>query len=301
MRFILIPFLLLSLLGCASFDELAYTGMDKNDFIDKMTRNQMEFRSIYFDPKTGIEVWVPKRTVKYDLVLNSTAKIAIFENVTRPRPRFTALTIRVPEGYCQNWVGYCYDFGDGKLKSWHSEDELAIKAFEGQERAKLLIAVLQLERDKYNNEIEAIMERDSIARDTAERRYSSRERRQKNAFREAKKIELKRDRASKRNKAHARDIAYDVDQTPRYKSSRDSQNKHNVSTKMATSVQSLFSRLIETAITAYIYKELDIIEHHPSVSENDLRKIEEASRRGTRKALRKQKRMENLQWTAPIR
>ena len=74
----------MALSSCSSFDEIASVGMNKQDFVGAMSRNEMAFRSLYFDSKAGIEVWVPVRAVKYSLSLNSSAKIAIFENVTRP-------------------------------------------------------------------------------------------------------------------------------------------------------------------------------------------------------------------------
>ena len=48
---------LLILNGCSSFEELAYYGMDKNSFVDTMSRNQMSFRPIYFNREMGIEMW----------------------------------------------------------------------------------------------------------------------------------------------------------------------------------------------------------------------------------------------------
>ena len=64
--------------------------------------------------------------------------------------------------------------------------------------------------------------------------------------------------------------------------------------KSVLSSNNFFESLIEQAIGLYVQKALGIKPSYDGPSEDDLRKIEEASRRGMRKALRKQKRMDNV-------
>lgn len=295
---------LLILNGCSSFEELAYNGMDKNSFVDTMSRNQMSFRPIYFNREMGIEMWLPTRTVKYSLDLNKTAQIAIFEKVTRPRPRYTALTMRVPGGYCQNWVGYCYDFGDGRLLTWFTEDALENKALNGEDWAKLLITAIQLDREQYETQIDHIMKRDLISKDAAERSYMFANLREQNSYREIKKIELKRDQDLKKGKVPSQSQTYTY-YDPEYDAYRtvNSQpiQKPQVRSKVSSSLGPLFGRLIEAVLDAYIDEKLGLNTSNSNLSKSDLERIEEASRKGMRRAIKQQKRKDSMKWTAPIR
>jgi hypothetical protein len=82
--------------------------------------------------------------------------------------------------------------------------------------------------------------------------------------------------------------------------SSQSTQSSQVSSKVENSMGSLFGRLIEAVLDAYIDEKLGLNTSNSSLSKSDLEKIEEASRRGMRRATKQQKGKDKTKWTAPI-
>lgn len=298
MKKIILFLIMQNILGCASYDEVTYKGMSKLDFVDKTIRNEMDFRSVYFDSETGIEVLLPERNVKGDLVLNETAKIAVFENVTLPRPEFTYLTMRVPEGYCQNFYGYCYFYGDGVLKESFSVDELIEMSANGHSNAELLLAIIQLDEDIYNEEVSKIMEVFKISREDAERKHKFANIDRRNKFQERKRKIFEMDKLAKKNKRRAKQpILY----TSQPKDEHDLSRKEKSSKSSTSTIAGkLASSLINIAFEAYLDKEFGLDKSRAKYTSEDMENVRDAYRRKIKNE-RKKKQLNNLKWTAPIR
>lgn len=291
MRFLPLFFLSICLGGCASFESIVSEGMEKAKFAHSGVRNEMSFSPIYYNPKSGIEIVIPDRGY-----FNSSGQIVIFEDVSNPYPKWwlqnnkpLPLTYcKLKEGYLGGTVADCMNWGDGKVKSWMAEEAIAMKALQGDKDAELLLAVIQLYRDNENSDIENIMTRESVSRDDAERIYKR------------DQGKLARDYRDSISDQFMYEIKY-----KRKLINKNNNNPNYSQSHRPSKSDSLFEYLMFVAIDAYVDKALGINTGYSGISDEDLKRIEDASRKGMRKALQKNKRMQqvykNLSTPPPIR
>ena len=277
MRYFTIMSLFL-LFGCASFDNVIYAGMRKPDFLGDMARNEMSWQPVYYDPETRIEVVISKNNIFND---SNVGIAVVFEDVSFPYHVWWPMQgKRVPPG-CNERLNVCSRYaGDGIVRGWYHENEVAVKALEGDPDATLLAAIFQLIRESHEDEINQIAFNNSLSREAAEKKYVKKVRHE---YWDYEDIALEQwyenidiERASKV-------AASNVITEPR---------KRKIRTSSASN--SILEDLIDVAIELYVNKTLGLDHDHSLISANDLSKIEEASRRGTRKAIRKQARMKQI-------
>jgi len=279
---ILVTFLLLE--GCASFDNIISQGMEKEKFSHTGVRNELTFEPIYYDSKSKIEVLIPTG------LFNSTGQIVIFENVSHPYPVWwLKQSARIPKGYCE--YSNCMTWGNGIVKSWYSEDDITMKALQGDTDAKLLVSAIQLYRDSDISLIEQIMSRESVSRKAAERKHFYNKVKLRENYRDNITNHFKAEMTGRRVAQSTYSNSYiRLDNTaPRANSNPSSELKY----------------LMSLAIDLYVDKALGVTRNTSNISKVDLQKIENASKKGMRDALRKNKRMQqvykNLSTPVPIR
>ena len=274
---------------------IATTGMAKEKFSRLANRNQMDFETIYYDPESKIEILFLTEIFK------KPGTVIIFENVTHPHPHWwlsqphpkwwLSRTKKIPYGYCIE--RHCMNWGNGVLRKWLSEEEITIKALEGQADSELLVAVFQLFRDKENSEIDKIMIQNSISRDKAERKYSY------------KKWSIKQEYHSFTNE-HFSDEWVSIHKPKIVKKEtydRPLKNDLSVNSKTnhdeynsGSNSSSIFSTLISTAIEAYIHEKMGIGKSSYSrLSDDDLQRVQDAKRRGIQAAIRQRNILQQVQ------
>ena len=310
--------LLLTLSSCASQASFMKEGMSKKDFFDSFSVWYLNMEKIYYDPVSKIEIFAPNPL--YWTSENS-GLVTIFDNVSLEYAPLYTYCSQLPKGACQQK-------GNGQVRSWYNEEKIATLAIEGDEDAKLLLSVLTLRQEKFEKDIDKIMtdgiewgryeppftnvyykvqrkqkfdpDKEDIDKKTAieiykkYKKYEAREEQEElstnmfRAFTQSSKHYCGEDSKGGYYCSHKDDQKQVFVNPSRTKSSRNTE--HNTS----LSSNNFFSDLIDHALDLYVQKALGIKSPSYGPSKDDLREIEEASRRGMRKALRKQKRMDNI-------
>ena len=279
----LIAAVLVLLTGCVvpqNYSQVTYDGMSKYDFFDKTMAQNLDFRQIYYDYETNIEVFFLDSATWWNE--GDVGTISVFESVSRPTecPFGSAMSFDCREAL---YPVKNYSFserqpfmGTGKLKATYRTDELAELTTQGDEEARYLLAAYQIYNEKRNAEINKIKVslrcRSSRYENCAE--YEWRVQGRAHDLLMAKRKASRNRVSSTPIKSYTRASTYGT---------RVTNSGHSTSSKSSSS---LFDTLIDAAITGWVHKALDI-PLPGEISESNLRKIEEASRKGVRRANRK--------------
>lgn len=324
-RITLLLFLSINLAGCMTlpFEESVEHGMEKKRFIDNMrTFGFGRYESIYFNQKKGIEILIPRIELhdhyswKVFRFNDDEPQLVIFNKVTEPLPYYTTIDPELFQEFCNEWNPAplrCAYYGDGVLRRWFSEEELSQKVTLGDDDAKLLLSALQLRYEFVDNVISQTMQNNQMteadARETLFWSEFHRDRDHTKASLESAKRETAQYKQyayinnAEKNKSSPQSQSYDYYDSY-YEAfgteSSQSTQSSQVSSKVENSMGSLFGRLIEAVLDAYIDEKLGLNTSNSSLSKSDLEKIEEASRRGMRRATKQQKGKDKTKWTAPI-
>lgn len=277
----LIATVVMLLTGCVvpqNYSQVTYDGMSKSDFFDKTSSQSLDFQQIYYDGTTGVEVFFLDSANWWNG--SDVGLISVFESVSRPTDcPFASHT----GGGCAYALYPNLKFmerppymGNGRLKGSYRTDELAELTAQGDEEARYLLAAYQIYNEKRNAEINKIKVslrcRSSRYENCAEYEWRVQGRAYDLLMAQRK---VSRNRVSSTPiKSYARASTY---------GSRVTNSGHSTSSKSSSS---LFDTLIDAAITGWVHKALDI-PLPGEISESNLRKIEEASRKGMRKAIRR--------------
>lgn len=314
------------LAGCTTypFEELVEQGQEKKQFIKYMRNFGFgQYESIYFDQEKGVEILIPRihlhehyswKNFKYS---DDEPRLVIFNKVTEPLPYRPTIDPELFQEFCNEWNPNplkCAYYGDGVLHSWFSEVELSEQVALGDGDAKLLLSALQLRYDFIDNLIGQVMQNQEMteaeAREAIFWSEFQRDREHEEAGLElAKKGETTPNQQytyinkADKNKSVARSQS-DNERNPEYGADRTMRSQPVENTQASSSLEnsmgSLFGRLIAAALEAYVDDKLGLNTSSSSLSKSDLEKIEEASRRGMRRADQQRKRKNNMKWTAPI-
>jgi hypothetical protein len=302
---------LLILNGCASFDEVIYVGMHKADFRKQMSFNEMGgWAPIYYDANSKIEIAHAVNSFNGSEVGN----FVIFEDVSYPNHSWWPMQgMRVPKG-CDDggWSSDCRWSGDGVVRSWHNENDVLLRASQGGTDTNLLVAFFQLYLESQEAKVNQIIMKYSLSREAAQKRllkdrtneYYKYERIAHKQWAANWSPEHTQDHDLKNSTVSSQSQTYTY-YDPEYDAYRtvNSQpiQKPQVRSKVSSSLGPLFGRLIEAVLDAYIDEKLGLNTSNSNLSKSDLERIEEASRKGMRRAIKQQKRKDGMKWTAPIR
>ena len=217
----------------------------------------------------------------------------------------------------------CQQKGDGRIRSWYTESQIEELAISGDEEATLLLSVLTLRQEEFEKDITKIMDEGlewvwdhSSIKEGDKESYNPKIK----PIDRKKAIKIYKRYQTNLRYIHQRELAETMLHTfvnspmhicernfngspfCRHKSEENTASYSNIKKERARKTQpksslfsnNFFSDLIEHSLDLYVQKALGIKSPSHGPSKDDLREIEEASRRGMRKALRKQKRMDNI-------
>jgi hypothetical protein len=305
--------IILMLSGCASQSSLMVVGMTKEEFLQKTSFWEVNISKIYFDPTSRIEIFAPDPLYWSP---NNSGLITVVENVSAEFDPLYRYCDQMPKATCQQK-------GDGRIRSWYTESQIEELAISGDEEATLLLSVLTLRQEEFEKDITKIMNEglewvwdSSIIKGGQKESYNPIIK----PIDRKKAIKIYKDYQENLRFTHQRELAqmmlYTFVNSPMYVCDRDSngsplcrhKSEENTTSysnikkertrktqpKSSLSSNNFFEDLIEQALDLYVQKALGIKSPSYGPSKDDLREIEEASRRGMRKALKKQKRMDNI-------
>jgi hypothetical protein len=285
---------LMLLTGCVvpkTYNQIAYKGVSKYQLFDEASWQSLDFQQIYYDDKTNIEVFFLRSANWWNE--GDVGIISVFESVTKPTEcPFTSRGGRCPFILYPNLSMFETRpyMGNGTLKETYRTDELALLSAEGDIESSYLLAAYQIYNEKRNAQVSSIMSRNNWGesdRFSAESKWYQ----QGTAH-----DELMAQRKISRNRTSSTPIK-SYERASSY-GSRVTKSGHSSTSKSSSS---FLDTLIDAAITGWVHKTLDI-PLPGEISESNLRKIEEASRRGMSRAIRKsnpQKRIKDLLKTRP--
>lgn len=270
---------LMLLSGCIvpkTYNQIAYNGMPKYQFFDEASWQSLDFQQVYYDEKTKIEVFFLRSANWWNE--SDVGIISVFESVTNP----TQCPFTSRGGSCP-YILYpdspAFDrppfMGNGQLKDTYRTDELAKLTADGDIEASYLLAAYEIYNDKRNNHIRSIMARnnwDDSSRNRAEYEWY-----------EQGKVHDELIARRKMSKGRSNSNLVESHEKLNRQSTRVPESGHPTDSNIGSD---FLDSLIDAAITGWVYKALDL-PLPGEVSDSDLKKIEEASRRGMTKALRK--------------
>jgi len=279
----LIAAALMLLTGCVvpkTYNQIAYKGVSKYELFDEASWQSLDFQQIYYDDETNIEVFFLRSANWWNE--GDVGIISVFESVTKPTEcPFTSRGggcpfILYPNSPMFERQPY---MGNGKLKETYRTNELAVLSAEGDVESSYLLAAYQIYNEKRSAQISTIMSRKGWGES---KRFSAESEWYEQGIAHDERMAQ---RKASRNRTSSTPIKSSA-RASTY-GSRVTKSGHSTSSKSGSN---LFDTLIDAAITGWVHKALDI-PLPGEISDKDLRKIEEASRKGMRRALRKGKSM----------
>ena len=281
----LIATVLVLLTGCVvpqNYSQVTYDGMSKYDFFDKTSSQSLDFQQIYYDGATGIEVFFLHSANWWNG--GDVGTISVFESVSRhtdcPFASHTSFkcvnALFDPQSY--GWGESAPYMGNGRLKATYQTDELAELSAQGDVESSYLLAAYQIYNERRSAETKQLeMSEPCVSRLFGVRNCAEIAWLEKGWAHDERMAQRKVSRnrvSSTQIKSSERASIYGSFAT---------NTGHSVSSEGRSS---LFDTLIDAAITGWVHKALDI-PLPGEISESNLRKIEEASRKGMRKAIRR--------------
>ena len=327
-RLVVLLLILFSLGGCASypFEEVVRKGMDKSQFISDMrTFGFGRYESIYFNKEDGIEILIPRIefyddwSVEIFRFSDDAPQIVMLENVTKPLPYYLTIDPELYRKYCDEWnptTLKCAYYGDGELIYWVAESELQKAVASGDGSAKLILEANQIRHDFISNLLKRIMKDHQVSELEARkllfdsegmRNREHTEASLENAKRETerqKKIESLASQKYKKTspeKTKTNTYANSWNNQIEEESNTSDDEKPSTSYSLGSFAGSFIGAVadglvdgIAAGIEAKVAKELGVEDSNTSSE------ISEKNQKAIRR-MQTQQRLNDLQWTAPIR
>lgn len=278
----LISLVLIVFASCASHQSILSVGMEKDAFFYWTGWNELGTpEQIYFDAKSGIEIFVPEPGR-----WNKSGQIVIFHNVTEEYDPLIAWERSVfgPNTSCP--TGNCNYNGNGVVKSWYEESTLQQLALNGDEEAQFLLTILTLRAEEYEAKVQSYQARlmnreDAVAMVAQDEAYE----------------EAAHQRSLRRKALAAQKAEYKQPGQPK------SANTSSAEPDVSTDVQSIFELLISAYAAAWIESETGVSVYQPELSVETQKELEAAQARALKNELRvlqgevsALKRREHMRW-----
>jgi len=320
-RLFFMGLILLFLSGCVTrmknIESDTHAGMTKERFFNTMSTS-LELHRIYYNPKTNIEAYQNLKEMWWNEGDKDT--IIIFQNVTEPNQcPFSS------SGFCGVFAeGKKSKFLPGKLTKWMGNGELLVtlKPSEllgkNQELMKIVSAAVYESERLRKKQVQIVAERRGLTkyprlayiewlkegRELQTQRAKANQRR--NAAPQAKGVITSPERTAlldSEDDVFKTDFKAFVDDllSPSLKSKtapltkknytpkarRPQTANNNIKPKASSNESGLLGKILDTAVDLYFEKKK--LEYKTRHTKKELKKIEEASRKGMRRALRKER------------